>query len=50
MVAAGVSEHLLAPTGGGRPPVSLLISGVGLITLGAVGLALVLAHRPARHR
>ncbi|MFK0193733.1 hypothetical protein [Kitasatospora sp. NPDC090308] len=50
VAAAGVAEHLLAPTGGGRPPVSLLISGVALITLGAVGLALVLAHRPARHR
>ncbi|WAL70189.1 hypothetical protein OU787_00985 [Kitasatospora sp. YST-16] len=41
---------LPSPADGGRPPVSLLISGVALIALGAVGFALVLAHRPARHR
>ncbi|MGW4814356.1 hypothetical protein ACWEPB_22295 [Kitasatospora cineracea] len=41
---------LPSPADGGRPPVSLLISGVVLIALGAVGFALVLVHRPARHR
>ncbi|WP_033223105.1 hypothetical protein [Kitasatospora phosalacinea] len=46
---AGAAEELAA-TGGGRPPASLLVSGVVLIVLGAVGFTLVLAHRPARHR
>ncbi|ROR46092.1 hypothetical protein [Kitasatospora cineracea] len=41
---------LPSPADGGRPPTSLLISGVVLIALGAVGFALVLVHRPARHR
>ncbi|MFE1319985.1 hypothetical protein [Kitasatospora phosalacinea] len=38
------------PADSGRPPVSLLVSGVVLVALGTVGFTLVLVHRPARHR
>ncbi|GLW59485.1 hypothetical protein [Kitasatospora phosalacinea] len=38
------------PADHGRPPVSLLVSGVVLVALGTVGFTLVLVHRPARHR
>ncbi|MFD7735559.1 hypothetical protein ACFV6F_34880 [Kitasatospora phosalacinea] len=48
LVAA--AANLPSPADGGRPPVSLLVSGVALVALGAVGFTLVLVHRPARHR
>ncbi|MFJ1753599.1 hypothetical protein [Kitasatospora sp. NPDC088134] len=41
----GASAQLPLAAGADRPPLSLLISGVALITLGAVGLTLVLTHR-----
>ncbi|QKW23261.1 hypothetical protein HUT16_32980 [Kitasatospora sp. NA04385] len=44
------ARGLAASVAGERPPTSLLVSGVVLVALGAVGFALVLAHRPARHR
>ncbi|MFJ5228444.1 hypothetical protein ACIQBJ_00975 [Kitasatospora sp. NPDC088391] len=42
---AGAAARLSTPAEAGRPPLSLLISGVALITLGAVGLTLVLTNR-----
>ncbi|MFB7950308.1 hypothetical protein ACFC6L_35995 [Kitasatospora phosalacinea] len=44
------AANLPFPADGARPPVSLLVSGVFLVALGAVGFTLVLVHRPARHR
>ncbi|MGW4809095.1 hypothetical protein [Kitasatospora sp. NPDC004272] len=46
MVAGGAATA----ADGERPPLSLLISGVVLIVIGAVGFTLALVHRPARHR
>ncbi|RKE17233.1 hypothetical protein [Streptomyces sp. TLI_171] len=47
---SAAAQSLSAPAADGRPPTSLLVSGVVLVALGAAGFALALTHRPARHR